>query len=101
MSKTAINRQQEGPVIANIDGTIKRISELKYVVQEIRSIFHLSGRLELDQLNSMCWQIFTHGLNVILVFHIPYVTTTASTIGANTSTLNTNTTSPSSSSSKR
>ena len=30
MSKTAINRQQEGMVIANIDGAIKRISELKY-----------------------------------------------------------------------
>ena len=33
MSKTAINRQQEGMVIANIDGAIKRISELKYVVK--------------------------------------------------------------------
>jgi hypothetical protein len=33
MSKTAINRQQEGLVIANIDGAIKRISELKYVVK--------------------------------------------------------------------
>jgi hypothetical protein len=32
MSKTAINRQQEGLVIANISGAIKRISELKYVV---------------------------------------------------------------------
>ena len=29
MSKTAINREQEGMVIANIDGAIKRISELK------------------------------------------------------------------------
>jgi hypothetical protein len=33
MSKTAINRQQEGLVIAKIDGAIKRISELKYVVK--------------------------------------------------------------------
>src|SRR5438132_2623294 len=33
MSKTAINRQQEGLVIANIDGAIKRINELKYVVK--------------------------------------------------------------------
>jgi hypothetical protein len=33
MSKTAINRQQEGLVIANISGAIKRISELKYVVK--------------------------------------------------------------------
>jgi uncharacterized protein len=38
MSKTAINRQQEGLVIANIDGAIKRISELKYVV---KSAFNL------------------------------------------------------------
>ena len=33
MSKTAINRLQEGLVIANIDGAIKRISELKYIVK--------------------------------------------------------------------
>ena len=33
MSKTAINRQQEGLVIANIDGAIKRINELKYAVK--------------------------------------------------------------------
>src|SRR5437660_3886751 len=33
MSKTAINRQQEGLAIANIDGAIKRISEIKYVVK--------------------------------------------------------------------
>jgi hypothetical protein len=33
MSRTAINRQQEGLVIANIDGAIKRISELRYVVK--------------------------------------------------------------------
>ena len=33
MSKTAINRQQEGLVMANIDGAIKRISEIKYVVK--------------------------------------------------------------------
>ena len=32
MSKTATNRQQEGLVIAN-SGTIKRISELKYIVK--------------------------------------------------------------------
>jgi len=32
-AKTAINRQQEGLAIANIDGAIKRISELKYVVK--------------------------------------------------------------------
>jgi len=31
--KTAINRQQEGLVIANIDGAIKRISELVYKVK--------------------------------------------------------------------
>jgi hypothetical protein len=30
---TAINRQQEGLAIANIDGAIKRISELKYIVK--------------------------------------------------------------------
>jgi putative transposase len=33
MSKIAINHQQEGLAIANIDGAIKRISELKYVVK--------------------------------------------------------------------
>ena len=33
MSKTAINRQQEGLAIANIDGAIKRINETKYVVK--------------------------------------------------------------------
>ena len=33
MSKTAINRQQEGLVIANISGAIKRISEIKYLVK--------------------------------------------------------------------
>jgi hypothetical protein len=33
MSKTAINRQQEGLVIANISGAIKRINDLKYVVK--------------------------------------------------------------------
>jgi len=33
MSNTAINRQQEGLVIANIDGAIKRINESKYVVK--------------------------------------------------------------------
>ena len=33
MSKTTINRQQEGLVIANIDGAIKRISDLKYAVK--------------------------------------------------------------------
>ncbi|MGB6594202.1 MAG: hypothetical protein WBE68_22110 [Candidatus Nitrosopolaris sp.] len=31
--KTAINRQQQGLAIANITGTIKRISELKYFVK--------------------------------------------------------------------
>ncbi len=33
MNKTAINRQQEGLVIANINGTVKRISELVYNVK--------------------------------------------------------------------
>jgi putative transposase len=33
MSKTAINRQQEGFVIANISGAIKRINDTKYVVK--------------------------------------------------------------------
>jgi len=33
MSRTAINRQQEGLAIANIEGAIKRINELKYVVK--------------------------------------------------------------------
>ncbi|MFZ0510543.1 MAG: DDE-type integrase/transposase/recombinase [Candidatus Nitrosopolaris sp.] len=33
MTKTAINRQQQGLAIANISGTVKRISELKYVVK--------------------------------------------------------------------
>ena len=33
MSKTAINRQQQGLAIANIDGAIKRINETKYVVK--------------------------------------------------------------------
>lgn len=33
MGKIAINHQQEGLAIANIDGAIKRISELKYVVK--------------------------------------------------------------------
>ena len=33
MSKTAINRQQEGLVIANIDGAIKRISDSAYKVK--------------------------------------------------------------------
>ncbi|MRN40767.1 MAG: hypothetical protein FIO02_06975 [Nitrosopumilales archaeon] len=33
MSKIAINHQQEGLAIANIDGAIKRISELKYIVK--------------------------------------------------------------------
>jgi transposase-like protein len=33
MSKTAINRRQEGLAIANIDGVIKRISELVYNVK--------------------------------------------------------------------
>jgi hypothetical protein len=34
MSKTAINRQQEGLAIANIIVTVKRISETKYVVKQ-------------------------------------------------------------------
>jgi hypothetical protein len=33
VGKTAINRQQLGLAIANIDGAIKRINELKYVVK--------------------------------------------------------------------
>jgi hypothetical protein len=33
MSKTAINRQQEGLVIANINGAIKRISDSAYKVK--------------------------------------------------------------------
>ena len=33
MSDTAINRRQEGLVIPNIDGAIKRINEMKYVVE--------------------------------------------------------------------
>jgi hypothetical protein len=44
---------------------------ITYPNLDIRSIFHLSGRLELDQLNSMCWQIFINVLNLILIFHIP------------------------------
>jgi multidrug efflux pump subunit AcrB len=39
MSKTAINRQQEGLVIANINGAIKRISESKYVMSQVRDGF--------------------------------------------------------------
>jgi putative transposase len=33
MNKTAINRQQEGLIIANISGAIKRINESKYIVK--------------------------------------------------------------------
>lgn len=33
MSRTAINRQQEGLAIANIDGALKRINETKYAVK--------------------------------------------------------------------
>ncbi len=33
ISNTALNRQQQGLAIANIDGAIKRINERKYVVK--------------------------------------------------------------------
>ena len=65
------------------------------------SILHLSGRLELDLYKQYVLADLYAWLEAHSGLSHSYVTTAASTIGANTSSLNTNMTSPGSSSSKR
>ena len=44
---------------------------ITYPEQDIYSILHQNGQQVLDRSNSMFQQIFTHGLKLIQVFHIP------------------------------
>jgi hypothetical protein len=62
MSKTAINRQLEGLAIANITGTIKRISELVYNVK------FQNGNGEYDISSTDSWSVLY--LNRYLLFRL-------------------------------
>jgi hypothetical protein len=49
MTKTLINREREGFIIAQIEGSVKRINELKYIVKSQSRKLQMLG----EQMNYM------------------------------------------------